>query len=147
MKRKHKFWTSQMLMPLLRTGLFFTIITFLVTACFLHFNRTTTVYGTITDHNGDPVDSIQVLIAGTKFLTYEELKHVYSDEQGKYEIVVDVPKKFGSTDVVVPFGGDNKKYDKNYTGKYTEKDGKATNTCCSAIIGKKTKYDFELIPK
>ena len=147
MKRKHKFWTSQMLMPLLRTGLFFAIITFLVTACFLHFNRTTTVYGTITDHNGDPVDSILVVLSGTKFLTYEDLKQVYSDENGKYEIVAEVPKKLGSSNVTVPHGNDNPKYDKNYNGKHTERDGKATNTCCSAIIGKKTKYDFELIPK
>jgi len=147
MKRKHRFWTPQMLMPLLRTGLFFTIITFLVTACFLHFNRTTTVYGTITDHNGDPVDSILVILAGTKFLTYEALKQVYSDKNGKYEIVAEVPKKFGSTDVVVPFGNDNRKFEKNYKGTHATKNDKATGNCFSAIIGKKTKYDFELIPK
>jgi hypothetical protein len=123
-------------------------LVFLITGCFLKQDRTTVIYGTITDQNQQPVDSILVLVDGTKFLTHEQLRQVYSDENGKYELVVEVPKRFGSTNVIVPFGTlNNPKYQKNYVGFKLYKNDKATNNCCSASVGQKTKYDFQLIPR
>jgi hypothetical protein len=62
--------------------------------------------------------------------------------------VIDVPKKFNSVDIVIPFGIDiNPKYQNNYKGNHVRKNDAATNNCCIASIGEKTKYDFQLIPK
>ncbi|WP_215232316.1 hypothetical protein [Dyadobacter linearis] len=123
-------------------------LSFLLSQCFLTQDRTTVVYGTITDQNGEPVDSILVTIKGVDGFKYERLKEVYSVEDGSYELVVDVPRKYGSANVVVPFGSyDNPKYERNYQGKKTSKNDQLTNNCCKASIGDKTKYDFQLIPK
>lgn len=128
--------------------IFFLSISGMLTSCFLKQDRTSVIYGTITDENKQPVDSILVLVDGTKFLTHEQLKQVYSDENGNYELVVEVPRKFGSLDVGVPFFPvENAKYNRNYKGTYVKKNNIATNNCCSASIGQKTKYDFQLIPK
>ncbi|KAA0991871.1 carboxypeptidase regulatory-like domain-containing protein [Dyadobacter aurulentus] len=123
-------------------------LTFLLSHCFLKQDRTTVVYGTITDEKGQPVDSILVVIKGAQGFKYERLKEVYSGKDGSYELVVDVPRKYGSANVTVPFGSyENPKYDKNYKGKRTFKNDQFTKNCCSASIGNKTKYDFQLIPK
>lgn len=123
-------------------------ITISATSCFLKQDRTTTVYGTITDQNGDPVDSILVILQGGRSLsTYETVGEVYSNQDGKYELVIDVPKKFQSAHLGVPnFPSKNQKFMKYYNGFIVQKDGKST-TCCRAGIGEKTKYDFQLIPK
>ncbi|KAA0991872.1 hypothetical protein [Dyadobacter aurulentus] len=123
-------------------------LSFLLTGCFLKQDRTTVVYGTITDEEGQPVDSILVVIDGVKGFKYERLKQVYSGEDGGYELVVDVPRKYGSADIGIPFGlVDNPKYEKNYKDVNVEKNDKRTRNCCTASIGNKTKYDFQLIPK
>jgi len=132
----------------LHSALIFAIIGLLVNGCFLKQDRTTVIYGIITDQNGQPVDSILVMINGVQGFKYETLKQVFSNKDGKYELVVEVPRKFGSADVVVPFGlSDNPKYQTNYIGKKTYLDDKFTKTCCNASIGQKTKYDFQLIPR
>ena len=88
------------------------------------------------------------MVQGIAFLKYESLKQVYSDKQGKYELVLDVPKKFNSVNVGIPFGlTDNPKYENNYSGNYIWKNDESTNNCCLAPIGEKTKYDFKLIAK
>jgi hypothetical protein len=123
-------------------------IAVMLTSCFLKQDRTTVIYGTITDQHREPVDSIMVQIDGVKGFKYETLKQVYSDEKGKYELVVEVLKRFGSANVVVPFGlVDNPKYDTYYKGIYIKRNDKATYNCCSAAIGQKTKYDFQLLAK
>ena len=119
-----------------------------LSGCGLFTDRTTVVYGTIIDQNGKPVDSIMVVIKGAQGFKYERLKEVYSGKDGSYELVVDVPRKYGSANVTVPFGSyDNPKYDKNYKGKRTSKNDQFTKDCCAASIGNKTKYDFQLMPK
>ncbi|MCE7060923.1 hypothetical protein [Dyadobacter sp. CY343] len=119
-----------------------------LSGCGVFTDRTTVVYGTITDQNGEPVDSILVSIDGVKGFMYETLKEVYSGKDGSYELVVEVPRKYGSVNVLVPFGSfDNPKYDMNYKDVNVKKNEIATRNCCSASIGNKTKYDFRLIPK
>ncbi|MCE6989456.1 hypothetical protein [Dyadobacter sp. CY323] len=119
-----------------------------LTGCFLKQDRTTTVYGTITDQNGQPVDSILVMVLGMQISHSEVLSQIYSDKAGEYEIMVEVPKKFNSINVGVPFLLiENPKYQNNYKGKKTTKDGKRTSDCCTALVGKKTRYDFQLIPR
>ncbi|MEO6283356.1 MAG: hypothetical protein ABIN80_03430 [Dyadobacter sp.] len=148
MKQKTRVSYLQGLARLLHSAAFLFGLTFLLTSCFLKQDRTTVIYGTITDQNQQPVDSIMVLVDGTKFLAHERLNEVYSDENGNYELVVEVPKKYGSVDVVVPFGlVDNPKYDKSYKGKKSYKNDQFTKNCCHASVGQKTKYDFQLIPK
>jgi hypothetical protein len=128
--------------------IFFLSISVMLTSCFLKQDRTTVIYGTITDQNQQTVDSILVLVDGTKFLTHEQLKQVYSDENGNYELVVEVPKKYGSVNILIPFGSmTNPKYQKNYKGFSLHKNDVATNNCCFATVGQKTKYDFQLIPR
>jgi hypothetical protein len=123
-------------------------LSFLLSQCFLTQDRTTVVYGTITDQNGQPVDSILVLIKGARAFRYETLLQVYSGEDGSYELVVDVPRRFSSANLIVPFGSYvNPKFQKNYKGKKTFKNDQFTTGCCSVLIGDKTKYDFELIPR
>jgi hypothetical protein len=148
MKQKSRISYLQRLARLLHSASLLFGLVFLLTSCFLKQDRTTVIYGTITDQNQQPVDSILVLVDGTKFLTHEQLKQVYSDENGNYELVVEVPKKFGAVNVLIPFGSSiNPKYQKNYKGKKTFRDDKFTSNCCSASIGQKTKYDFQLIPR
>lgn len=133
-------------------GVFYIIAHFIIiiqlNSCFLKQDRTTTVYGTITDQNGEPVDSIMVIIQGMRLRGLESLTETYSDKNGNYEMVIDVPKKFGAIDVTVPyFFTENLKYVKYYNGKKTTKNDEFTNNCCIASVGKKTKYDFQLIPR
>ena len=146
MKRKHRFYSQQIM--IIQPVYILCFISFLMSSCSLQLDRTTSVYGTITDQNNQPVDSILVVIDGAKFLFQEPLKEVYSDDKGKYEITVEVPKKYNAVDVGIPFGlVDNPKYEKNYRGITVKKDGKETKNCCNAAVGNRTKYDFELIPK
>lgn len=118
-----------------------------LSSCFLKQDRTSTVYGTITDQNGKPVDSIMVIISGLKFYYSTDLSKVYSDKNGNYNVLVDVPKNFTAVDVIIPSLSENYKFMKNFSGYRITKDGKPTNNCCTASVGEKTKYDFQLIPK
>ncbi|CAG5068215.1 hypothetical protein DYBT9623_00944 [Dyadobacter sp. CECT 9623] len=137
--------TTAKRMYLLITCLF---LSFLLSQCFLTQDRTTVVYGTITDQNGEPVDSILVLIDGVKGFRYETLKEMYSGKNGTYELVLEVPRKYSSVDVIIPFGSYvNPKFQKYYKDKLAVKNDKPTNDCCIATIGDKTKYDFQLIPR
>ncbi|WP_141110401.1 hypothetical protein [Dyadobacter psychrophilus] len=124
------------------------LATTLLSGCFLKQDRTSTVYGTITDQNGEPVDSIMVLAQGMRYLTFEALQHTYSDSNGHFEMVIEVPKKFGTIDISVPFyPKENPKFQTKYKGKKSIKNDIATSNCCITPVGEKTKYDFQLIPK
>ncbi|MCF0038516.1 hypothetical protein [Dyadobacter fanqingshengii] len=135
--------------PVVKSLAFTAILaTTLLSSCFLKQDRTTTVYGTITDQNGEPVDSIMVLAQGMHYLIFESLQHTYSDSNGHFEMVIEVPKRFGTIDISVPFyPKENPKFQKYYKGKKTIKNDMATSNCCITSVGKKTKYDFQLIPK
>jgi hypothetical protein len=148
MKHKIRLSNLQRRTSLLYSATFIFGLVFLLTGCFLKQDRTTVVYGTITDQNQEPVDSIMVQVDGVQGFKYETLKQFYSDENGNYELVVEVPKKYGSVNVLVPFGSSNNpKFQKNFKGKKTYRNEKFTSNCCSAAIGQKTKYDFQLIPR
>ncbi|KQS31068.1 hypothetical protein [Dyadobacter sp. Leaf189] len=120
----------------------------LLNSCFLKQDRTTTVYGTITDERGQPVDSILVLAKGREWSKETTLDQTFSNRSGEYELLVDVPKKFDGVDVVIPFGSlTNPKFQSLYKDFRVTKDGQPTNNCCIAQIGEKTRYDFQLIAR
>lgn len=148
MKQHYKLPNAQSLFQGIKRTILYSCVTFILYGCFLKQDRTTTVYGTIIDEHQQPVDSILIMVQGLRYLTFETLNEVYTDEKGNYEVVTEVPKKFGSINVTVPFLlKENPKYQRNYKGKKSFKDGTATNNCCTASVGEKTKYDFQLIPK
>ncbi|CAG5068216.1 hypothetical protein DYBT9623_00945 [Dyadobacter sp. CECT 9623] len=119
-----------------------------LSGCGVFTDRTTVVYGTITDQNGEPVDSILVSIDGVKGFRYETLKQVSPNNVGSYELLVEVPKKFSSVNIIVDTSPvENVGVERPYKKLLVKKNDKSTNNCCSASIGEKTKYDFQLIPK
>tara|TARA_R110002124_G_scaffold163437_1_gene330786 strand:+ start:612 stop:983 length:372 start_codon:yes stop_codon:yes gene_type:complete len=115
----------------------------------LQMDRTTTIYGTMTDINQQPVDSILVSIHGLRGLTSEPMgKEIFSDKDGHYQLVMEVPKKFPGIDVGIPFGTSiNPKFQKYYKGHITYNNEIETINCCRANIGQKTRYDFQLIAR
>ena len=122
------------------------LVLFQLTACFLKQDRTTTVYGTITDEKGQPVDSILVIAEGVEWWRGTKLHSTYSAENGSYEILIEVPKKFDAIDVIIPaYSTGNEKYFSQYKVGKILKDGKQVGSCCTAAIGSKTQYDFELV--
>lgn len=104
-------------------------------------DRTTVVYGKVFDENQVPVDSIMVLLRGSKLTGPIDLKSTYTDENGNYEIALEVPKKFGEIDVIIPYGDDNPKFGKIYL-QATDIKGQRP-----PMIGKKTQWDFKLLAK
>ncbi|WP_439555581.1 hypothetical protein [Dyadobacter sp.] len=117
----------------------------LMDSCFLKQDRTTVVYGTITDEKGQAVDSIMVICQGKRMLTYELLATTYSDKNGKYELLIDVPKKFVAINAGIPsFPVENPKFHRKYVSYGVLKNGKVTTDCCNSDVGTKTQYDFQL---
>jgi hypothetical protein len=117
-------------------------------SCFHKQDQTTVVYGTITDEKGQPVDSILVIVQGVKGFIYRRLGQQYSDHKGEYEITLEVPKEFVAVNAAVPFSFDeNPKLMRHFKDTIGSKSGKSTGNCCTAQIGEKTRYDFELIAK
>lgn len=110
--------------------------------------RTTTVFGKVVDRDQVPVDSIMVELDGIRNLDSEELKYTYTNENGDFEIVLDVPRKYISVNVVIPYLPiGNPKFQKKYKIEKVFKDGQRTNNCCISTIGSKVQWDFELAPK
>ena len=103
-------------------------------------DRTTVVYGKVFDENQIPVDSILVLLSGSRLKGSIDLKSTYTDENGDYEIALEVPRKFGEIDVIIPYGRDNPKLGKIYR-QATDVDQLPPR------IGKKTQWDFKLLAK
>ncbi|MEO6281862.1 MAG: carboxypeptidase-like regulatory domain-containing protein [Dyadobacter sp.] len=134
------------LFSILSSTILFGGLALLLSDCFLKQHRTTMIYGTVTDPNGQPVDSILVIVQGVKDFKYVIQKETFSDKNGDYELVVEMPKEFSSAGLAIPFVG-NPKFTTKYLGFNLSKNGIKTSSCCSAIIGEKTKYDFQLIPK
>ncbi|MDR6804316.1 hypothetical protein J2Y45_001585 [Dyadobacter sp. BE34] len=104
-------------------------------------DRTTVVYGKVFDENQVPVDSILVLLSGSRLKGSIDLKSTYTDENGDYEIALEVPRKFGDINVGIPYGDDNPKFEKIYR-QATDIKGQRR-----PMIGKKTQCDFQLEPK
>jgi hypothetical protein len=142
---------KEITLTLLR-GVIYTILHFVLifqlSGCFLKQDRTTVVYGSITDQKGQPVDSILIILKGVQNLKYDSLGASYSNTNGEFEILQDVPKKYTTVNVVIPFGSyTNPNFQKNYKSYKIYKNDQQTNNCCTAVIGQKTKYNFELVPR
>lgn len=85
---------------------------------------------------------------GMRNLDSEELKSAYTDENGNYEISLEVPDKYLSVNVVIPYlPVRNPVFEKKYKTSKIFKDGQATGNCCISSIGAKVQWDFELAPK
>ncbi|MCF2503956.1 carboxypeptidase-like regulatory domain-containing protein [Dyadobacter sp. CY107] len=102
--------------PVVKRLAFMAILaTTLLSSCFLKQDRTTTVYGTITDQNGEPVDSIVVIFKGVKNFKYDSLNGAYSNSKGEFAILQEVPKKYYTVNILIPFGSSiNPKFQKNF---------------------------------
>jgi hypothetical protein len=136
------------LFSILSSAILFGGLALLLSDCFLKQDRTTTIYGTITDQNGRPVDSILVITEGIQDFKYETLKKTYSDKEGKYEILIEPAKRYSGVNSGIPFDTfENTKFMRSYRDYYSKKNGVRTGSCCLASIGTKTQYDFQLIPK
>jgi hypothetical protein len=70
--------------------LFLPMMALAMLACGHLGDRTTVVYGKVFDENQVPVDSILVLLSGAKLTGSIELKSTYTDENGDYEIALEV---------------------------------------------------------
>jgi hypothetical protein len=140
--------TFSKLFSTLSSTTLFGCLALLLSDCFLKQDRTTTIYGTITDHNGQPVDSILVIVDGVQGFKYETLKQTYSDEEGNYEMVVEPARRYSGVNSGIPFDTfENIKFMRSYRDYFSKKNGIRTGTCCLATIGEKTRYDFQLILK
>jgi hypothetical protein len=104
-------------------------------------DRTTIVYGNVYDENQQPVDSIMVMVSGLKLKGAFELKSTFTDENGDYEIVLEVPRTYGSVKVNIPYLPRNTKFEEKY--KIRDRIGPSSKP----MIGKKTQWDFQLEPK
>jgi hypothetical protein len=120
-----------------------------LSGCLDKQDRTSSIYGHISDEDGHPVDSILVTLHAAEFTKEKELSSVYSDENGNYEIVADVPKGYSSLSVNSPFlTFKNPKFMAFYIGfSAIYKNDVRTNNCCNATVGERTKYDFQLMAK
>ncbi|WP_157607569.1 hypothetical protein [Runella limosa] len=111
-------------------------------------SRQTTVFGTVTDFDTKlPVANLEIAIDGEKGIlgsVSHPLKTVFTDANGKYNVVVDAPKEFHKLSVINLY---EYKFISKYRDYSTLKDGKRTNFCCPVEIGSKTQYDFVMLPK
>jgi hypothetical protein len=106
-------------------------------------SRTSNAHGRVTAIGGSGLDSVAVVFVAVKLSGGTALLRVFTDKNGNYSGTVDVPKGYGTLDVVVPTSGNPK-----YTDVYRDYDiyvnGRKTNDCCPAEIGGKTQYDFKM---
>ena len=119
------------------------LIALAMLACGHLGDRTTVVYGKVYDLSQQPVDSIMVQLTGSNLSISEvELESGYTDENGQYELLVEVPGKYHNVTVDVPYFPDqNPKFHNNY------KISKRIGNSSKPMIGHKTQWDFQLEPK
>lgn len=112
-------------------------------------DRVTHIYGVVTDTNAEPVEGVKILIMGYRTLSLarlDELKHVFTDKEGKYSVTVEPGKRHSSVDVVNQYFNDDK-LNANYESYISTKNGQHITHCCPADIGQKTEYNFTLLPR
>jgi hypothetical protein len=108
------------------------------------FSRKTTIYGTITEIAGGPVDSIQLTLTAAKGIgNFKPLFRVATDKDGNYVAVMDVPHGYGHVELAISYV-DNPAFTKFYRGYEVYEDGELTNFCCTVMTGKKKRYDFKM---
>jgi hypothetical protein len=128
--------------------LFLSFVLSNTSGCIRKLDRTTVVYGRVTDQAGQPVDSVTILFAGHKGVSGGvPIKETLTDSNGSYEIVVDVPKKYLYASIVssLDFESLSSKYSSQ--NRLIYENGVQKSTCCIVVMGGKTKYDFVLLPK
>ncbi|WP_247235525.1 carboxypeptidase-like regulatory domain-containing protein [Telluribacter sp. SYSU D00476] len=116
------------------------------TGCISFLDRTTTVYGRVTDDSQQPIDSLEVELSGVfTFGGGLPLATTYTDSEGNYKITYKVPKDFSRGNVfIIPSG---KKFDKYKREYLIYVDGNLTSSCCRIPIGTSKNYDFLLLNK
>jgi hypothetical protein len=111
-------------------------------------DRTTVIFGTVLDQSQQPVDSIMVTISGVRSFHSEVIQSTYTDKDGHFELVTDVPRKYVAVNAGIPyFPLENPKYQEHYQIGKVFQNTRQTANCCNAPIGEKTQWDFELIPQ
>lgn len=121
-------------------------VIFVLQGCSIFSDRTTSVYGTITDENGQPIDSIEVEVYGGKLNGFYHMATTLSDSTGHYEIVLEVAGKFTKLECLIPPNSSgNVKYQNGYSGYEIFKDGKSAGF--SIEKGEKNNVDFHLKTK
>ena len=110
------------------------------------FKRTTTVYGKVFDNNHQPLDSIPIfmLSLGIGKHAGTPIAEAYTDKEGNYRIVLDVPRGYSSVVVEVNF---NAERTEKFKQSITYVNGVKALGYGSIGVGDKVNYDFELQSK
>lgn len=112
-------------------------------------NSHTLISGHVTDEKtGLPVEGLEIQLIGKKKFVYlvssQILAKSFSDQNGKYQIELNVPKEFSELSLFPQTYFTSK--DSNLYIDYLV-NGNRMNSCCPAPIGQRTEYNFELIPR
>lgn len=95
----------------------------------------------VVDQNQEPVDSIMVVVSGSNLSpNTADLAATYTDKNGDYNILLEVPKKYLTLSVFIPYDGLN-------NPKYSDYTLKSQTKGSNPLIGKKTQWDFEIKDK
>lgn len=111
--------------------------------------RTTGVYGTVTDPDGKPVEGVKVLVYGSK--NCGPVMHFgedYTDKTGAYSITFEASADLKDFNTAVPLSKtENPEIFKNFHEMTFRKNDEAVDKCCITPPGDKTKFDFKLVSK
>ncbi|AYQ34450.1 carboxypeptidase regulatory-like domain-containing protein [Runella sp. SP2] len=138
--------------PLTKPWLYAAGIILLAQSCSFdpNINRQATISGTVIDNVTQlPVPNVEIMVYGQKGVWSSvsgDLKTVYTDSTGKYNIVIVLPKEFHSFKLINNYNSDPNVALK-YRGCHTYLNGQQTQNCCKVEMGSKAQYDFRMIPK
>ena len=111
-------------------------------------NRLTIVHGQVTDQAGQPVDSVTILLAGTKGVSAGfPIAETLSDSSGWYELAADVPKEYHSPGISLSLRTASLRSQYSVLDMLIYEDGVQTRICCFVRMGGKTNYDFVMLPR
>lgn len=121
----------------------------LLTSC-RNEDRTTQIYGKVTNLTGQPVSGVPIIIAGQEkhgFVPAEyDLDTAYSDVKGNYISTLTIDKKYRRLKIInMYFKIDS--LEAKYRDYDVKMNGVRTDYCCPAEIGKRTEYNFILLPR
>jgi hypothetical protein len=120
-----------------------------LTSCENRNERTTGVYGTVTDPGGKPLEGVKVLVYGSKDcgpIVY--FGEDYTDTTGDYNITFEASKDFDAFNTVVPLSKtENSEFFKTFNEIKVKKNEESVEKCCFTSPGDKTRYDFKLVSK
>ena len=111
-------------------------------------DRTTVVFGKVTNEINQPIQGVVIAVYGEKGILASrstKLKNTPTDAKGEYTITVEIPKEYHSGDVDIEFQTNN--LWEKYTGGPVYLNGNKTTGCCQVSIGQKNQYDFGLVRK